>query len=128
MCLYFTCFFWFYFVMNYFFVSCVLFSSLSFLIYSVLYFVSPNMKNQFKRFNLEKYGLIVIIFEILGALGLLVGFLFKPLLFISSGGLAALMLIALLVRMKSKDSLWVSIPSIFYLLLNAFIFYFGFSY
>jgi len=113
--------------MNYFFVSCVLFSSLSFLIYSVLYFVSPNMKNQFKRFNLEKYGLIVIIFEILGALGLLIGFIFKPLLLFSSCGLAALMLIALLVRMKSKDSLWVSIPAIFYLLLNASIFYLGFS-
>lgn len=83
------------------------------------------MKNEFKRFELEKYGLLSIILEILGALGLLIGLYFKPILLFSSGGLALLMLFGLLVRIKTKDSFWVSIPALFYMGLNAYIFFAG---
>ncbi len=109
--------------MNYLIISCVLISSFSFLAYSISYFASPHMREEFKRFNLEKLALFTIMLEILGALGLLIGLLFRPLLLISSGGLAILMLLALLIRIKSKDSLLVSFPAIFYLVLNTFIFY-----
>lgn len=111
--------------MNYLFISSVLISSLSFLAYSISYFISPHMKSEFKRFKLEKLGLLTIILEILGAIGLLVGLLFKPVLLISSGGLALLMLLGLIVRVKLKDSLWISLPAIFYMGLNAYIFYWG---
>ncbi len=111
--------------MNYLFISCVLISSLSFLIYSISYFISPYMKNEFKRFKLEKLGLLTILLEILGAIGLLVGLFFNPVLLISSGGLATLMLLGLIVRIKLKDSLWISLPAIFYMCLNAYIFYLG---
>jgi len=83
------------------------------------------MKNEFKRFNIEKLGLLTIILEIFGAVGLLIGLLFKPILLISSGGLAILMLLALVIRIKSKDGLLISLPAIFYMILNACIFYFG---
>jgi hypothetical protein len=63
--------------------------------------------------------------EILGAVGLLVGLFFNPVLLISSGGLAILMLLGLIVRIKIKDSLWISLPAIFYMCLNAYIFYLG---
>jgi hypothetical protein len=111
--------------MNYLFTTCVLISSLSFLMYSISYFISPYMKNEFKRFNLEKLGLLTILLEILGAIGLLVGLFFNPVLLISSGGLATLMLFGLIVRIKLKDSLWISLPAIFYMCLNAYIFYLG---
>ncbi len=111
--------------MNYFFISGVLISSLSFLAYSISYFISPHMKSEFKRFKLEKLGLVTITLEILGAIGLLVGLLFKPILLISSGGLTTLMLLGLIVRVKLKDSLWISLPAIFYMGLNAYIFYWG---
>jgi hypothetical protein len=82
------------------------------------------MKNEFKRFQLEKLGLLVVFLEILGAVGLLVGFWFyKPLLLIASGGLALLMLMGLIVRLKLKDSLWISLPALFYMLLNVYIFW-----
>ena len=84
------------------------------------------MKNEFKRFNLEKLGLLVIILEILGALGLLAGIWYKPLLLISSAGLALLMLLGVLVRFNLKDSLWITIPALFYMGLNATIFYLTF--
>lgn len=83
------------------------------------------MKNEFKRFDLEKLGLLTIIVEFLGALGLLIGLYFKPILLISSGGLALLMLLGLIVRIKSKDSFWVSIPALFYMALNIYILYAG---
>lgn len=109
------------------FISCVLISSLSFLAYSISYFISPHMKNEFKRFKLEKLGFLTIILEILGASGLLLGLIFKPILLISSGGLSILMLLALMTRIKSKDSLLISLPAIFYMCLNAYIFYLGIS-
>jgi DoxX-like family len=102
---------------------CILLSSLSFIFYAISYFVGTNMKNEFKRFNLEKLGLLVIILEILGALGLLVGIWYKPLLIFSAAGLALLMLLGVIVRFNLKDSLWITIPALFYMCLNAFIFY-----
>jgi len=97
-------------------------SSLSFFIYFISYFISPFMKDEFKRLNLEKIGLLTITLELMGSIGLLVGMLYNPILIISSGGLALLMFIAILFRLKSKDTLWVSLPAIFYMLLNFYIF------
>jgi len=81
------------------------------------------MKNEFKRFGLEKYGTIVAILELAGALGLLIGFQNNTVLVLASGGLALLMLLGTGVRIKIKDSLLVSLPAFFYFLLNAFILY-----
>jgi uncharacterized membrane protein YphA (DoxX/SURF4 family) len=86
------------------------------------------MKNEFKRFKLEKLGLLTIVLEIMGAIGLLVGLFVKPILLISSGGLALLMLLALIARINSKDSLWVSLPAIFFLALNTYIAYLATQY
>ena len=101
----------------------VVFSSLSFLIYGVAYFVSPNMRREFKRFGVEKLGLLVIVLELLGAMGLLVGLALNPILLVSAGGLALLMVFGLAFRLKVGDRLWVSLPAIFFVLLNAYIFY-----
>lgn len=102
---------------------CVWVSSLSFIAYAISYFTSSHMKNEFKRFKLEKLGLLTIVLEILGAVGLLVGLYYKPLLLISSGGLSLLMFLGVIVRIKLKDSLWISLPALFYMGLNAYIFY-----
>ena len=101
---------------------CTLISSLSFFAYAISYFNAPHMKNEFKRFGLEKMGLTIIILEITGALGLLVGLKFNFILVISSLGLALLMLAGLIVRLKLKDSIWISLPAFFYMVLNTYIF------
>jgi hypothetical protein len=80
------------------------------------------MKKEFKRFGLEKLGLLTVILELLGAVGLLIGLKFNILLIIASLGLALLMFFGLIVRMRLKDNLWVSLPALFYMLLNAYIF------
>ena len=101
----------------------ILISSISFYLYVIAYFVSPHMKEEFKRFNLEKLGLLIIVLEILGATGLIVGLFFTPILLISSLGLALLMFFAFIVRIKLKDDIGVSLPSFFYMGLNAYIFW-----
>jgi hypothetical protein len=100
----------------------VLISSLSFFSYSVAYFTSPYMKKEFKRFGLEKFGLPAIVFQIIGATGLIIGLQFNPILIISSLGLALLMLIGLIVRIRLKDNIWISLPALFYMGLNTYIF------
>jgi sugar phosphate permease len=81
------------------------------------------MKTEFKRFGLEKAGTITAMFELLGAVGLLVGFLSPVILMISAGGLALLMFLGVVIRIKFRDSLWMTLPAIFFMVLNAYIFF-----
>ena len=104
----------------------IVISSVSFLLYGISYFTTTNMKIEFKRFGLEKFGALTAMLEILGALGLLLGIRFLPLLLVSSGGLTLLMFLGVLVRIKMKDSLLISTPATIYMLLNAWIFYLAF--
>ena len=101
----------------------ILISSLSFLGYGIAYFISPQMKNEFKRFGLEKVGTLTAILELLGAVGLLVGLKIQFILLISAGGLAILMFLGVAVRVKVKDSIWISLPALFFMVLNFYIFY-----
>ena len=72
---------------------------------------------------MEKYGLLTAILELSGAFGLIVGLMLNSILLVSSGGLAILMFLGVVVRLKIGDSLWATSPALFYLLLNSFIFY-----
>lgn len=100
----------------------VLFSSLSFFGYGIAYFTSMQMKNEFKRFGLEKFGSLTAILELLGAAGLVIGLKYPPILLLSSGGLSILMILGVATRIKIKDSIRVSLPAVFYMALNAAIF------
>ena len=99
----------------------ILLSSVSFYAYAAAYFLSPHMKSEFKRFNLEKIGLLTVVLQILGATGLLVGLIYNPILSLASLGLSLLMLCGLIVRISVKDGLIVSLPALFFLLLNLYI-------
>jgi len=102
---------------------CILLSSIAFLGYSIAYFTGPKMKAEFERFGLKKYALITVLFEITGALGLLIGYFLpsKLLLEISAVGLSVLMFLGVSVRFKVKDGLFVTLPALFFFLLNAYI-------
>jgi len=101
----------------------ILISSFSFLAYGIAYFANPHMKSEFKRFGLEKFGLLTVVLEIGGALGLLAGLMLNFILLISSGGLALLMFFGVAARLRVKDSLWASLPALFYMALNSYIFF-----
>lgn len=98
-------------------------SSLSFIVYGISYFTSTKMKSEFKRFGLEKAGAITAILELSGALGLIIGLKVPSILIISAGGLALLMLLGIAVRIKVGDNIWITLPAIFFMLLNASIFF-----
>ncbi len=80
------------------------------------------MKNEFKRFNLERIGLITIILEFLGATGLLVGLVYNPILILSSLGFSILMICGLIVRLRMKDNIWFTLPAVLFMILNIYIF------
>lgn len=108
--------------MNTLYIILVLFSGVSFIIYGCLFFLSPQMRNEFKRFGLEKFATLTGTLELLGGVGVLVGLKFNFILLISSGGLALLMLLGFGVRLKIKDGLWLTMPSLFFMLLNLYVF------
>lgn len=101
----------------------ILISGISFVVYGVLLLNSAKMQNEFKRFGLEKFTKLTGLLELLGGIGMLVGLKFSFILLISSGGLALLMLLGFIVRLKVKDGFWLSFPSFFFMALNLFIFF-----
>ena len=94
--------------------------------YGIAYFSSAKMKSEFKRFGLEKAGALTAILEIVGALGLLLGLKIHLILLVSAAGLAVLMLLGVAVRIKVRDTIWVTLPALFFMILNAYIFYMSF--
>ncbi len=100
----------------------IIISGTSFLFYGVTYFFSLKMKAEFKRFGLEHFGTVVAFLQLFGAIGLFIGLYNYPLSLISSGGLTLLMFYAILVRIKLRDSFLLTLPALFYFLINLFIF------
>lgn len=98
-------------------------SSLSFMGYGIAYFKSTKMKSEFKRFGLEKAGTFTAVLELLGALGLLIGLKVYIILLVSAGGLTILMFLGVAIRIKVRDTLWVTLPALFFMILNAYIFF-----
>ena len=103
--------------------SVILFSSISFLFYGIHCLKSDFMKQEFKRYGLEKFRTLTGVLEILGGLGLLVGLEFNLILKFSSLGLALLMLAGLIVRIKIQDPLIQTLPALTLFMVNLFIFF-----
>ena len=80
------------------------------------------MKDEFIRFGLDKLRLLTGYLQLIGASGLLFGYFFlSDLVFIASAGLSLLMLSGFVVRIKIKDSLLESLPSLIFALINLYI-------
>jgi uncharacterized membrane protein YphA (DoxX/SURF4 family) len=109
------------------FLCLVIFSGLSFLVYGITFFTSTNMRNEFKRFGLSQFGPFVACLEILGSLGLFIGIKMNLFLMLSAAGLALLMLMGVLVRVKAKDRFRDIVPALFFLGLNLYLFIFSFG-
>tara|TARA_B100000575_G_C22756170_1_gene450620 strand:- start:221 stop:559 length:339 start_codon:yes stop_codon:yes gene_type:complete len=101
----------------------ILLTGISFVIYGISLFKSNKMQEEFIRFKLQGYIRIVGTLEILGGFGLIVGLQFNFILIISSMGLTLLMLLGVITRIRVKDSLLVSFPAIFFMIINFYILY-----
>jgi hypothetical protein len=101
----------------------VLFSSISFLAYTCAYLVAPEMRSEFEELKIEKMSNLVVTLEFLGALGLIVGLFYTPIAILSSLGLSVLMFLGVVIRVKNKNSLKLTLQAIFFMFLNGYIFW-----
>lgn len=100
----------------------VFFSAISFLFFGMSCFFTKYMANEFIRYGLSEKQRLIGTLQVLGALGLGLGYIYLPILSVVSAiGLSILMLLGFGVRLKIKDSFLQSAPSFFYAILNAFI-------
>lgn len=96
-------------------------SSASFLWYGANLFRSRAMVAEFERYHLAPYRTLVGALQMAAAVGLLAGLRFRPLLVLSAGGLAAMMLGAIAVRLRAREPLAAAIPALLLLCVNLFI-------
>ena len=83
------------------------------------------MVAEFERFGLSRFRRLTGSLELLGALGLIVGYLLPVLQLLSAVGLALLMLLGVATRIRvrdsPRDSLRETAPAVALLLVNVFI-------
>ena len=100
------------------------FSGSCFLFYGVSCLYSNHMSKEFKRFGIPQFQKLTGMLQILGGLALLIGSWKFPLLaFLGAAGLALLMLLGSVVRIKIKDSFLQSSPAFIFAILNSFLAY-----
>ena len=98
------------------------FSSLAFIYFGMNCFYSKFIISEFKRYELPEYRKLTGFLQLIGAVGLLIGLYFNPIiLLLASIGLCILMLAGFIVRIKIKDNFVKSSPAFTFAALNLFI-------
>jgi uncharacterized membrane protein YphA (DoxX/SURF4 family) len=101
--------------------AALLLSALLFLYYGLLCLFSDGMKVEFQRFGLSPYRRLTGGLEVLGAIGLLAGVFLPGLILAASAGLALLMILGIMTRIRVGDSFPETLPAGILLLVNLFI-------
>jgi uncharacterized membrane protein YphA (DoxX/SURF4 family) len=96
-------------------------SGVAFVVYGVLCLTSASMHAEFVRFGLERFRALTGILEVLAGVGLVVGLKWPPALWLSSGGLAMLMLCGVIVRISVNDRLIDMLPALILMCANGYI-------
>jgi len=80
------------------------------------------MMEEFKRFGMnDLQRKLTAVLQILGSIGLLGGLLFPYIGLLAAAGFTAMMLVAFIVRLKIKDNVAQSIPSLFFMIINGWL-------
>ena len=93
-----------------------------FLYYGAAVLASDAMAAEFERYGLRRFRKLTGGLEVLGALGLVLGYFAPHFDIAASAGLALLMVAGLIVRFRSGDSFLDAVPALVMALINAFIF------
>jgi energy-coupling factor transporter transmembrane protein EcfT len=96
-------------------------SSTVFLYYGIACLLFDRMKRDFERFGLGRFRTLTGALEVLGALGLIAGAFWPPLVLFSAGGLALLMMMGIVARIRVRDSLAQTLPALLLMCMNLFI-------
>jgi hypothetical protein len=92
-----------------------------FLYYGFACLFSGAMVQDFERFGLSRFRRMTGVLELLGGLGLLGGYLFPMLVVVAGTGLALLMLLGIVARLRVGDSLVQTTPALVLMVANAFV-------
>ena len=99
----------------------IVLSAVLFLGYGSLVLFTGGMREEFERFGLARFRRATGALEVLGGAGLLVGPLRAEVLVLASGGLALLMLLGVITRVRVRDGVLETLPALLLMLANAFI-------
>jgi hypothetical protein len=94
-------------------------SAVLFLHYGGSVLFSDGMVREFERFGLARFRRLTGSLEILGAVGLLVGIFCPAFAVLAAAGLALLMLLGTVARVRVGDSISEMLPAIVLLFVNA---------
>jgi hypothetical protein len=92
-----------------------------FLVYGALCLFSGGMRAEFERFGLSRFRRATGGLEVLGGVGLLVGLLVPEVMAVASAGLALLMLLGVLARVRVRDPLLEIVPAGVLVVANLFL-------
>lgn len=101
----------------------LVFSAVSFLFFGIGCLRSPYLIAEFERYGVPQFRKLTGLLQLLGGMGILLGYYWSPLQLFSCFGLALLMLFGVGIRIKIKDSFIQSFPAAFYCLLNSYLFW-----
>ena len=96
-------------------------SMLLFLYYGLSVLVSDAMVREFEKFGLLRFRKLTGVLEVLGAVGLLVGYFLPPLVVVASGGLTLLMVLGVAVRHRAGSTFVESVPALVMLFINLYV-------
>ena len=97
-------------------------SGVSFIFFGFACFFSNVFINEFYRYGLSEYRLIVGFFELLGGIGCIIGIFDKRILMLSTIGLSVMMILGVTVRIKINDTFIQTLPALLYLIVNVIIY------
>lgn len=102
-------------------IALVLCSAISFLGFGLACFFSGSLKQEFNRYGVGALRAMIGGLQLCGALGLLAG-LSQPWMGRTAAAcLSMMMLVGVGIRIKIKDSLLQTTPTLFYVVLNAYL-------
>jgi hypothetical protein len=93
-----------------------------FLFYGIACLFFDGMVEEFKRYGLSRYRRLTGVLEVLGALGLVAGYVLPGVTMLASAGLTVLMLLGTATRIRVRDSPLQTLPAFVLMLVNAFLF------
>jgi len=101
----------------------LVFSTISFIFYGITSFFSKRMVSEYSRWGYSNQRILLGFVQMMGGIGLIAGINNSIILSLVSFLLTFMMITAVFVRIKIKDSFTNMFPAIFYCALNFIIFY-----
>jgi uncharacterized membrane protein YphA (DoxX/SURF4 family) len=98
-----------------------LISAVLFLVYGALCLFSNGMEEEFERYGLSRFRRLTGGLEVLGGVGLLVGLLVPEVMLVAAAGLALLMLLGVIARVRVRDALLEIVPAAVLMVANAYL-------